>query len=264
MSGVALDANGNVYLDGFAGYAFPGIPPGDPNDGDSYLVKYAPHGDRLWVRQAQTSYTDSAAAIAIDAHGNPYVVDERFTQNNDTYTVVKKFNPNGALLWRREFRGWFTLPTSAAVDPRGGILACGWATNRSQNTDAYLVHYSATGAYLGAARLRTAARDNCGAVGSDRRGRVVIAGGTFTRFPGAPEPYAGGESDAFVAVVDSHMHPVAVHELGSPGFEQAYGLATDAAGRVAVMGFSDGILPGAPSTTPTGDFGYFLTVYPAL
>ena len=66
-TGVATDADGDVYLTGYAGTAA-------HRDGwSAWVAKYAVDGRRIWKRQPGSEHNDWATALATDASGNAYV-----------------------------------------------------------------------------------------------------------------------------------------------------------------------------------------------
>jgi hypothetical protein len=72
-SGIATDANGNVYIAGHTEGALEG-----PNAGnyDAFIRSYDSSGNHRWTRQFGTSSYDDAHGAATDANGNVYTTGE--------------------------------------------------------------------------------------------------------------------------------------------------------------------------------------------
>lgn len=67
LTGVAVDGDDNIAA---TGYTYGSI--GGPNkgDGDAFLIKYEPIGQRLWKRQIGTNVTDWSTRVATDSSDN--------------------------------------------------------------------------------------------------------------------------------------------------------------------------------------------------
>ncbi len=81
--GVAIDADGNVYVTGNSG----GELESNNNSGviGVFLSKYDGKGNLLWTRQYGSSDGDGASGVAIDAASNVYVIG--YTSNKLAYKI---------------------------------------------------------------------------------------------------------------------------------------------------------------------------------
>lgn len=70
-TGVATDANGNVYLSGYTSGLLGATTRAGPFD--AWVAKYDAEGNRLWKRQPSSHGYDKATGVATDAAGNLYV-----------------------------------------------------------------------------------------------------------------------------------------------------------------------------------------------
>jgi hypothetical protein len=74
--GVAVDAEGSIYVTGVTGFpSGPGLDgQAHRGDYDIFLTRFAPDGRRLFTRQVGTEAQDWADGIAVDPAGNTYIV----------------------------------------------------------------------------------------------------------------------------------------------------------------------------------------------
>src|SRR3989454_145571 len=103
--GVAVDASG-VYVGGWTAGTFPG----ETNAGsyDALLRKYDADGAVLWTHQFGTSSYEYCCGVAVDASG-VYVggaTGDAFpgqTNAGNSDALLRKYDPDGSVLWTREF-----------------------------------------------------------------------------------------------------------------------------------------------------------------
>jgi uncharacterized protein YecT (DUF1311 family) len=125
-SGIALDAQDNIYLAGGTS----GPRAGDRKDGPShiFLTKYDSAGTRKWMRQFGTDISAAATAVATDGQGNVYVTGNTTGPLDGIavappvelsfYYFLTKYDSNGARLWTR-ISGFRANPKAIAVDALG-------------------------------------------------------------------------------------------------------------------------------------------------
>lgn len=126
--GVAVDANGDVYLTGHFRSSVvvgPNITLTSAGGEDAFLVKLDPSGKTLWGKSFGNSANQRAVGVAADAAGNVVVTGAFSGQidfgkgpsssagSNDGF--VAKLDPTGAPLWARAFGG--------AADQGGATVA---------------------------------------------------------------------------------------------------------------------------------------------
>ena len=97
-SGVSSDSYGNIYVTGYTN----GSLPGNTNFGnnDFFVAKYDVYGNRLWVKQFGSVYSDYATGISSESSGNTYV-SGRTEGGSDAF--IAKYNANGNQLWMAQF-----------------------------------------------------------------------------------------------------------------------------------------------------------------
>lgn len=106
-NGLALAADGSVYLAGSTGEAGSG-------QGDMLLVKYTPAGNVAWARALGTSADEAGTKVAVGPDGDVFVVGKNDAANK---TVVARYSPSGNLVWGRELsNGRFSKGITASAD----------------------------------------------------------------------------------------------------------------------------------------------------
>ena len=110
-SGLATTADG-IYLAGRTGGAFPGQ--SSAGSVDAFVRRYDADGHELWTRQFGTPTEDEVNAVAADASG-VYVAYSTWIIEQQNYAAyLRKYDPDGKLLWSRQVASPFTLATDGA------------------------------------------------------------------------------------------------------------------------------------------------------
>ena len=179
-NGVAVDANGNIYLAGDS-WSTSSIATlfthqvTQAGETDAFLVKFTPQGTRVWGTYMGGSSSDRANAIVIDGAGNPTIAgttssvsgiassgaaDGTLGGGNDAF--LAKFNASGVRQWSTYLGGSGTdLGNSVSCDgtifflagttTSSSGIASGSAHDASYNGsgfDAFLVKYNGSGQKL--------------------------------------------------------------------------------------------------------------------
>jgi hypothetical protein len=150
-SAVAVDASGNAYVGGYTKSTdFPVKNPvqascgGDCLAGDAFITKLSPPGNSLiYSTYLGGSYSDSAAAVALDSAGNAYVAGQTSSIDfpvSDAYqpanrglidAFITKLSPPGNSLVHSTYLGGSgdDVASAFAVDPMGNSYGAGWTTS---------------------------------------------------------------------------------------------------------------------------------------
>ena len=180
---------------------------------------------------------------------------------------VTKFTTSGTLLWNT-FLG---SPgndggSGLAVDPSGNIYFTGYSGSAwgSPSTPfpglnaAFLARMDTNGLLKWNNFFGPSNYDYGRAIAADKDENIYVAG--YSSAPwnsGQPKnPFAGGESDAFVAKLDPQGFRLWYTFLGSPGRDIALGLATDQEGNIYVAGNGEGW--GSPKQSYQGGTDVYL------
>ena len=141
-------------------------------------------------------------------------------------------------LWVRQLGtgNWTMLPAWQPTRWKrllGGIDR--WLARRSSSRrhHAWVAKYDTAGRVMWKRQLGTEAYDGAVGVATDAAGNVYITGGPRL----ARRPLSGGLVDAWVAKYDAAGRVVWKRQVGTRVYDNAFGVATDAAGNV----YSDGI-----------------------
>lgn len=138
--GLAVDANGNIFLTGtFSGTTvFEGhVHASTGGFADVYLAKLDPMGRLLWFRSFGASLTDRGDALTLDAAGNIYLLG-RFsgtlalpnlppiTSVGGEDVFIARFDTNGNAAWVRQLGGTsLEIGYAIAASPSGQLCVCG-------------------------------------------------------------------------------------------------------------------------------------------
>jgi hypothetical protein len=153
----AVDGAGNVVFCGDTGAtALPGNTGLGSND--AFVAKLGPDGDLLWGRQFGSASSDGAAACAVDAAGDAYVVGRAGGS-----TFLAKYDAAGDQVWIRDIAAEDVR--GVAVDAAGDawVVGTGGIPGQWVGTypfpDAFVARYDASGARAWATLLGTASFD---------------------------------------------------------------------------------------------------------
>ena len=127
IEGLAVDAQGNVYVGGTAD-----LGPGRPNI--YVVVKYTPEGEYAWIAPYNPPHHSCVAAdFALDAAGNTYLTGARpgAIPGSPTDYLTVKFNPLGQVEWTATYDGpghYYDDADAIALDDSGNVYVTGIAS----------------------------------------------------------------------------------------------------------------------------------------
>jgi hypothetical protein len=204
---VAVDADGNAFVAGSTSGALDGV----ANAGldDLFLVKYAPDGRRLWIRQLGSPSFDLATSVAVDAAGNALVAGHT-TGNLDGHPnqgaedlFVAKYDAAGTKLWSTQVgSAAFDFAYGLALDAAGNAFVAGHTDGAfdgnvyAGSNDLLLVKLDPSGAKVWTRQFGTASLEDVFSVALDAAGDAFVAGYTNADLDG--NFLVGGVSDLFV------------------------------------------------------------------
>ena len=225
-NGIAMDAQGNIYVAGSTNSAlFPiksALYPGLNNATSvAFVTKINPAASGadslVYSTYLGGNISDEGLAIAVDSSGNAYVTGR---------TLSTDFPLQGA------FQSSFSTATNC-TDPAGNAITC---------LHAFVTEIAASGkALVYSSYLGGTNQDEAFAIGVDSGGNVYIAGQTSsTDFPKAGSAYQGslkGSGAAFLCqVAPGGTSLVYATYFGGSGSDAAAGIAVTPSGTVYVVG----------------------------
>ena len=159
---------------------------------------------------------------------------------------VRKYDPNGAELWTRQFGTSDDDCAVAVAADAAGVYVAGYTFGAlpgqaaSGAADAFVRRYDSAGVELWTRQFGTTGGDYANGLTTDGSG-AYVAGYTSGTLPG--QASAGGWSDAFVRRYDATGSEVWTRQFGTAADDYAYGTAADPSG-VYVVGYTHGTFPG--------------------
>jgi len=234
---ITVDVNGNSYVTGsfcgtatFGAYTLIGSSSLMGHLETIFVTKIDSDGNWQWAQKAGAWGYDWGTDIEVDAVGNSYVT--------------------GSFLWYCVF-GTDSLFTSNFAMSPGGMPAGGY------QWDAFVAKLDPNGNWLweqGCGSTSTSSDDGFG-ITLDASDNLHIMGDyNETAYFGADSLITNGQSDIFVAKMDTDGNWLGVTGAGGASQDRGYGLSVDADGNSYVTGqFSDTATFGTHSITTNGD-----------
>jgi hypothetical protein len=228
---------------------------------DVFVVVIDEPGQEVWRRQFGSALNDWAEAVAVGPDGRIAVVghtggDLAGPNAGDRDAFVVVLDADGAPLWQRQFgTPQADLALAAAFDPEGDLWVVG-STNGALfgplagAYDAFALRFDPEGETRWSLQDGTAGFDVYLGVAIDQEGYAVLAGATDAAWHG---PHAG-LTDAVAVKLDAAGGLVWAQQIGTPGWDEAYGIAVDGAGRSYLAGGTTGVIEGANA----GSYDVFL------
>jgi hypothetical protein len=269
--GVTTDAGGNVLVTGrffSPSITFGTIVLTNTSGSDMFIVKYDGAGNVLWANSAIGADDDEGRGVATDASGNVLVTGFFYspsitfgttvlTNVNASYSdmFIVKYDGAGNVLWANSAggTGWDEV-YGVATDAGGNILVTGYfsspsitfgttvLTNANGSTsDIFVVKYDGAGNVLWANSASGTDDDEGYGVATDSGGNVLITGFFYSpsiTFGTTVLTNANaGYSDMFIVKYDGAGNVLWANSAGGTGWDESYGVSTDAGGNVLVTGY---------------------------
>ncbi|MCX7733040.1 MAG: T9SS type A sorting domain-containing protein [candidate division WOR-3 bacterium] len=139
--------------------------------------------DTLWLRTIDggPGLEDVFSDMVVDDSGFVYITGATATASLTTDIFVRKYRPDGTVVWTATYNGRANQDDSASalvVDSLGNVFVCGWTMDTLMDMDMITIKYSPTGQLLWAKRwFRAVNRDDAAhALALDQQGRVIVTG----------------------------------------------------------------------------------------
>jgi hypothetical protein len=278
--GVAADATGNVYVNGwFTGTASIGNTTLTSAGGEDVAVaKLDVSGTVLWARSFGGSGNEEPGGIAVDSAGNVYLAGffegtaafggTTLTSAGGDDVFVAKLTSAGTVSWAKRLGGsgrdW---DYDLAVDRSGNVYLAGnfqgpaafggTTLTGAGSDDVFVAKLTSAGTVAWARQLGGSGSDWAARLALDGAGSVYVTGafqGTAA-FGGMTLTSAGGQ-DGYVAKLSSAGVVQWARDFGGSGGDGGDGLAVDAAGTVYVAGYFQGTAAFGSAPLTTAGTGY--------
>lgn len=254
--GVAVDADGNIYVSG-DGNATWDAPVNPYSAGtDVFVAKLASDGTLSWNTFFGGAGTDHGAGIAVDSNGNALVSGfsstawgspvRAYSASNDGIAI--KLDPSGALLWHTFLGGTGSDPAPRiAVTGDGSVYVGGYANATwgspvrayTGNYDAYVAKLASDGTLTWNTFAGGTGLDAANSIAVDSNGDVLIAGYSNATWGAPVRAYTSG-NDAYAAKISSSGALLWNTFLGGSGTdERILSVAADASGNVFLAGYGN-------------------------
>lgn len=125
---IAVDADGNVYVTGYASYTGTGH--------DLVILKYDNNGTQLSSNRYDGPQNDEPVSMVLDADANIYIAAKSGVLNHGLDFLTLKYNSNCSIIWERLFNGPTDnndQPAEIAVDGSGNVFVGGFTTFKIVN-----------------------------------------------------------------------------------------------------------------------------------
>jgi hypothetical protein len=258
---ITPDGSGGWFVCGYAEEALGSTYSGGS---DAWVARYDGSGSQLWLTQWGSSSDEEAFGLAPDSSGGTFVCGYTAgslagTNAGEIDAWLARVSGSGAISWQRQW-GSSTRDNAfaAASDGQGGVLVAGstngvLAVPGLGGFDAWLASFDALGNQVWIRQFGSAADDFVYAAAPDGNASVYLAGTTLGSVAGANAGYY----DAWVAHIDATGSTLWTAQLGTSGYDAAFGLVEDGASGVRTCGQTAGSL-GAASA---GGDDYWLARY---
>ncbi len=256
-AGMAVATNGDIYVAGTSWESWGSPLRAHAGTRDGFVAKVDAQGNLVWNTFLGAYLLDECLDLAIDAHGDVYVIG----WSMDTWgtplrahpgayfntAFVAKLDHDGALIWNT-FLGEVDsdLPEAAITLDAGGnvyVISSGrvhWGSPRRAfqgGTDAFVARLDPDGTLLWNTFLGAATWDSGCGIALDGHTNVWVTGSSDAPWGNPVRPHHH-YYDAFVAKLDSEGFLLMNSFVGGAGFDVGQGIAVDGQNRLYIAGLS--------------------------
>jgi hypothetical protein len=275
--GIALDANGNVYVTGdttSTNFPASALQLASGGGQDAFVAKLNPSGSALVYSTYLGGNSDEhASSIAVDSTGNAYITGSTYSTNFPTVSaaqptlgggqdafVAKLAASGSSLLFSTYFGGTggaVGFPESGqaiALDGSGNVYVTGVTastdlpvlhalqTAMHGSTDAFVAKWSSSGVLQYSTWLGGMGQETGNAIRVDSSGNAYVAGQTYSTdlaVVNAIQSANGGGYDAFLAeLAPTGDSLLMLSYLGGNGSDAATSIALDGTGAIYLAGWT--------------------------
>jgi len=235
-----------------------------------------------WAKQAGGTYWDEGCDIAIDSSGNSYVTgffketasfgSTNLTSSGQDDIFVAKLDSSGNWLWTKQAGGTnYDGGYSIAIDSSGNSYVTGYfrgtasfgntTLTSSGQDDIFVAKLDSNGNWLWAKKAGGTNNDEGHGIATDSSGNSYVTGYFYgTASFGSTTLTSSGESDIFVAKLDSSGNWLWAKQAGGTNYDYGFGIAIDSSGNSYVTGYFYSVTASFGSTTLNSSGGYDIFV----
>lgn len=245
VSAIGIGSSGDIFIGGAL-------------DGDTiaYVARYTRLGERLWNDEFSAGNQNVAVtALVVGADGSIYVAGSvegalpEQTSHGSGDAFVRKYDPEGVVLWTRQFG---TTASDGAQAITAGLDGSIYVAGRTRagfpghtnagEFDVFIRKFNAAGGALWTDQFGSEARDSAEALAVGADGSIYLAGfrgGSIVDFS-APS----GGTDAFLRKYSPEGDILWTRNISTPANEEPRGVGVASDGSILVVGFTSGSLAG--------------------
>ena len=133
------------------------------------------------------------------------------------------------------------IATDIAIDSSGNIYLTGIDSSNLNDWDLFVAKYDSAGNWKWTRQVGTASEDVGDSIIADSNGDIYVAGSVGDSLDGNVHY---GSADLILMKYDSDGNKLWTKQLGSDGYDHAYGLTMDDNGNIYITGTTDGNIDG--------------------
>ncbi|WP_247232085.1 SBBP repeat-containing protein [Telluribacter sp. SYSU D00476] len=295
--GVAVDKSGNTYVTGFFydKADFGAITLSGSGYNEMFVVKYNSSGEVEWAKHGGGTGHDNGQDIAVDIHGNVYVIGRfQHSATFGTSTIVSnssnqildlfdafivKYSSSGEMQWVQRIGGaGIDYGRSIAVDESGNVYVTGnfdgkitvgaTTLTSSDVSDIFIAKFNTNGEGQWVQKVTSIVGsfseiDQGNGIAVDKSGNVFVTGSFSGRATfNTTTLTSSGFTDIFIAKYNQHGQLQWVQKAGGSQNDGGNSIVTDENGDVYITGyFVDSALFGTTVFNGTGGIDVFLAKY---
>lgn len=251
--GVAVDAAGDIIV---VGESYADLTIAITAGPRGFVRKYAPDGTKRWTRQFGGDEDSYATGVAVVPRGRGFFVTGQ--QGPDGFIV--RYRPNGTRVWKKLIRSSIPVgsgitqpnvhPAGVGVDCKGRPYVAGTtdgefrAGGNKGSEDVFVRAFHADGRVRWTRQLGGAGADEAASVAVSCAGRVAVFGDVEDEQHPLPGQTPKGRQDVFLLMYSASGKRLHVSQFGTRKDDTAAGVAVGAGGRIALVGHTQGRMPG--------------------
>lgn len=250
VEGVAVDAQGNVYITGYTTNS-PDRKVAHGGGLDYFLVKFDSNGVTRWARLTGPGHPgdQTASGIDLDSLGNVYIVGNTQETLHDAAALnnsfVIKYSGQGDLLWTKILGASHPgVAKDVVVDSADNIYVVGDTDLLAgQKRDGYIAKYSPDGVreWLDVFSVSAGRDEFVADAGLDKDGNILITGHVLQEID---DTEIQGASDVFWTKYDVSGRILWYERFGTPFADYPAGIHGTSLGAVLITGYAGNLLYG--------------------